>query len=196
MDRGRPREIRGIAFLSDTGEVEKTAAPELIEDLDTLPFPARDLYDYDAFRAAGWLGVRYPLISRLPLPVPREFCQPTLNMIFGRMRKRGPEDVALEMAELAETTRPLFIYKDDTLSANGLDWFARFQDPHCLSANGVTQRWKCNTRVRQGEPKDRGRDGSSGMRGGCVWRRERLTADPRTPTRKTLMSKHHQGFAL
>ena len=73
-------------------------------------------------------------------------------MIFGRMRKRGPEDVALEMAELAERYNPPILYfKDDTLSANGLDWFARFQE--VLSANGVTQRWKCNTRVDKVSPK-------------------------------------------
>lgn len=150
LDRGRPHETRGIAFLSETGEIQKTAPQDLIEDLDTLPFPARDLYDYDAFRAAG--GWEFGILSSRGCPFRCTFCQPTLNMIFGRMRKRGPEDVALEMAELAERYNPPILYfKDDTLSANGLDWFARFQE--VLSANGVTQRWKCNTRVDKVSPK-------------------------------------------
>ena len=49
-DCGRPHE-RGIAF--HRRRRSRRRPQDLIEDLDTLPFPARDLYDYDAFRAAG-----------------------------------------------------------------------------------------------------------------------------------------------
>ena len=92
LDRDRMLETRGIAFLNDAGEVVKTPDQPLIEDLDSLPFPARDLYDYDAFRAAG--GWEFGMMSSRGCPFRCTFCQPTLNMIFGRMRQRGPENVA------------------------------------------------------------------------------------------------------
>ena len=150
LDRDRMLETRGIAFLNDAGEVVKTPDQPLIEDLDSLPFPARDLYDYDAFRAAG--GWEFGMMSSRGCPFRCTFCQPTLNMIFGRMRKRGPENVAQEMAQLQQTYNPPILYfKDDTLSANGLKWFADFQ--RALDDLGVSQQWKCNTRVDKVGPR-------------------------------------------
>ena len=150
LDRGRAHETRGIAFLDETGAVHKTPEQSLIEDLDTLPFPARDLYDYERFRALG--GWEFGMLSSRGCPFRCTFCQPTLNMIFGRMRKRGPENVAHEMALLAEQYAPPIPYfKDDTLSANGLQWFARFRTE--LKERGVQQPWKCNTRVDKVGPR-------------------------------------------
>jgi radical SAM superfamily enzyme YgiQ (UPF0313 family) len=150
LDRGEPEQTRGIAFLDDHEQVFKTAEQELVEDLDTLPFPSRDLYDYDAFRAAG--GWEFGMLSSRGCPFRCTFCQPTLNMIFGRMRKRGPENVAEEMAMLAEKYAPPILYfKDDTLSANGLAWFDTFRT--ALHERGVSQPWKCNTRVDKVGPR-------------------------------------------
>lgn len=150
LDRGQMLQTKGIAFLNDAGEVHKTAAQPLIEDLDALPFPARDLYDYDAFRAAG--GWEFGMMSSRGCPFRCTFCQPTLNMIFGTMRKRGPENVAQEMAQLqANYAPPILYFKDDTLSANGLKWFSQFRT--ALKEQGVTQRWKCNTRVDKVGPR-------------------------------------------
>ena len=150
LDRGQPEQTRGIAFLNDANEVCKTPEQTLVEDLDTLPFPARDLYDYDAFRAAG--GWEFGMLSSRGCPFRCTFCQPTLNMIFGRMRKRGPENVAEEMALLAERYAPPILYfKDDTLSANGLKWFDQFRA--ALNERGVQQAWKCNTRVDKVGPR-------------------------------------------
>ena len=150
LEKGRARDTRGIAYLADNGELVRTPPQALIDDLDEIPFPARDLYDYDAFRAAG--GWEFGIMSSRGCPFRCTFCQPTLNMIFGRLRKRGPENVALEMAQIAEQYNPPILYfKDDTLSANGLEWFSRFQD--VLRVHGVHQRWKCNTRVDKVSPK-------------------------------------------
>ncbi len=150
LDRGLEKETRGIAFIDDAGAVHKTPEQSLVEDLDTLPFPARDLYDYDTFRQLG--GWEFGMLSSRGCPFRCTFCQPTLNMIFGRMRKRGPENVAHEMAILAEKYAPPILYfKDDTLSANGLQWFDRFRT--ALNERGVEQPWKCNTRVDKVGPR-------------------------------------------
>ena len=150
LERGEPEQTRGIAFLNEVDEVCKTPEQVLVEDLDSLPFPARDLYDYDAFRAAG--GWEFGMLSSRGCPFRCTFCQPTLNMIFGRMRKRGPENVAEEMALLADQYAPPILYfKDDTLSANGLKWFDQFRA--ALNDRGVQQAWKCNTRVDKVGPR-------------------------------------------
>jgi radical SAM superfamily enzyme YgiQ (UPF0313 family) len=150
MGRGEAKQTQGVAFLDAQGKMHKNPASPLVEDLDTLPFPARDLYDYEAFRAAG--GWEFGIMSSRGCPFRCTFCQPTLNMIFGRMRKRGPENVAEEMAQIQARYAPEILYfKDDTLSANGLEWFSRFQV--ALNERGVTQRWKCNTRVDKVGPK-------------------------------------------
>jgi len=140
---GTPECTKGTARLV-RDQMIKTEAQPLIEDLDALPLPARELYDYDAFRARG--GWEFGMLSSRGCPFRCTFCQPTLNMIFGRMRKRGAESVAREMAALEATYAPPIVYfKDDTLSANGLKWFRKFKE--WRNRLGVTQPWKCNTRV-------------------------------------------------
>jgi len=147
---GQPHQTRGIAFLDPSGQLVRTEAQPLIEDLDTVPFPARDLFDYDAFRARG--GWEFGVLSSRGCPFRCTFCQPTLNQIFGHMRKRGAENVAAELAELVDRYHPPMIYfKDDTLTANGLAWFRDFQA--ALRSHGVSPPWKCNTRVDKVGPR-------------------------------------------
>jgi anaerobic magnesium-protoporphyrin IX monomethyl ester cyclase len=146
---GCPEQTLGTATLVE-GAVHKTAAQPLIEPLDALPHPARDLYDYDAFRERG--GWEFGMMSSRGCPFRCTFCQPTLDMIFGRMRKRGAEDVAREMAQLqARYAPPIVYFKDDTLSANGLAWFREFA--RWRKALDITQPWKCNTRVDKVGPR-------------------------------------------
>jgi radical SAM superfamily enzyme YgiQ (UPF0313 family) len=149
LEAGTPEATLGTARLVD-GQMVKTAAQPLIEDLDTLPLPARDLYDYDTFRQRG--GWEFGMLSSRGCPFRCTFCQPTLNMIFGRMRKRGAESVAREMLALqTEYAPPIIYFKDDTLSANGLKWFRQFK--RWRDELGVSQTWKCNTRVDKVGPR-------------------------------------------
>lgn len=150
LSAGTPHKTKGIAFLDGDAQIVRTAPQPLIEDLDSLPMAARDLYDYEAFRARG--GWEFGMLSSRGCPFRCTFCQPTLNMIFGRMRKRGAESVAQEMAQLQTDYAPPIVYfKDDTLSANGLKWFETFYEAR--KSLGVTQQWKCNTRVDKVSPR-------------------------------------------
>ncbi len=147
---GTPELTRGIAFLTEDGAVIRTPEQPLVDDLDTLPFPAREMFDYETYLARG--GWEFGILSSRGCPFRCTFCQPTLDLIFGGLRKRGPENVAEELAQLyAAYAPPIIYFKDDTLSANGLAWFARFRE--ALSERGVAPRWKCNTRVDKVGPR-------------------------------------------
>jgi len=52
LKRGRAGliEVPGITFVGDDGEVVETAAPPLIDDLNRLPTPARDLADMKSYQ--------------------------------------------------------------------------------------------------------------------------------------------------
>ena len=45
--------IRGIAFRDDNGEIRINEARQVIEDLDTIPFPAYDLLNFDFYFPPG-----------------------------------------------------------------------------------------------------------------------------------------------
>ena len=47
--------IHGIAYVAD-GEVQRTANRSVLQQLDELPFPARDLVDMERYRTA-WTGL-------------------------------------------------------------------------------------------------------------------------------------------
>lgn len=50
IDKNKPlAKIKGIVFKDKKGNVHQTERRELIEDLDSLPFPARDLFPLDLY---------------------------------------------------------------------------------------------------------------------------------------------------
>ena len=97
-----PEILRGIAGLAVRGEagVEYTAPRPLIDDLDSLPFPAWDLIDYKKFWRTGGMatvGIRpyLPIFTSRGCPYRCVFC----HQIFGKkFRARSPENVAEEVA--------------------------------------------------------------------------------------------------
>ena len=97
-----PEKIRGIAGLAVRGEsgAEYTMPRPLIQDLDSLPFPAWDLIDYKKFWRTGGMatvGIRpyLPIFTSRGCPYHCVFC----HQIFGKkFRARSPENVVEEIA--------------------------------------------------------------------------------------------------
>src|SRR5579862_410535 len=48
---GRPDKVAGLAY-PHAGEIVRTAPREVLHDLDVLPFPAWDLFDFETYRSA------------------------------------------------------------------------------------------------------------------------------------------------
>jgi radical SAM superfamily enzyme YgiQ (UPF0313 family) len=144
-----------VVELADT--VESGFSPPRLQrgtpsDLDSLPFPARDLFDERAEMRGGF----YP--TRLSLPTPMVtlitgrgcvyncgFCQPAERNVFGpRVRRRGVEHAMTELRWLRERCafRSLMIH-DDCLLENR-DWAMRFAQSY---AREFGQPWFCQARA-------------------------------------------------
>jgi anaerobic magnesium-protoporphyrin IX monomethyl ester cyclase len=94
-------EVKGISFVRD-GEVVRTAERPLIQDLDSLPFPARDLLPLSRYTTTlGGRAMAAALTSR-GCPFNCDFC--ACSQFFGRSwRTRSLESVIEELEFLQDT---------------------------------------------------------------------------------------------
>jgi radical SAM superfamily enzyme YgiQ (UPF0313 family) len=124
-----------------------------IHDLGTLPYPARDLVDMDAYARAWYsLTAASPklrgtsVIASRGCPFSCTYCQPTLDRLFGkRLRRRPVQHVIGELRELQEVYRlDAFMLEDDTFIAHN-GWAIEFAQT--LRQSGLQFKWGCNVRA-------------------------------------------------
>jgi len=101
---GDPSQVQGIAYRGASGEVIRTPPRALIEDLDTLPFPAYDLVeDFSLYSPRVFEHHEKPVvtfISSRGCPGQCTFCDCS---VFGRRyRQRSAENVVAELKYLYE----------------------------------------------------------------------------------------------
>jgi radical SAM superfamily enzyme YgiQ (UPF0313 family) len=138
--------IAGIAYRDAAGEIVRTPQRPLIEDIDALPLPARDLVDWKPYREAwtdhhGFFSMS--LIATRGCPFNCAWCQ---KIVFGRsFRPRDPERVAEEMRVIKTDYQPDFVRIVD--DAMGIDktWVRRWRDA-VLSKDAVLP-YECLSRV-------------------------------------------------
>ncbi len=139
--------IRGIAF-KEKGSPKLTEPRPFIENIDAIPFPARDLLDYEKYFAAGLDTVG--IMAMRGCPYNCLFCKPMQNKLFGnKIRRRSVSNVVdeIEQIQKAYGGRKLF-FKDDTLTTNGAGWFEEFGD-ELKRRNLDIDDWVCQSRVNQ-----------------------------------------------
>ncbi|MFC1516882.1 B12-binding domain-containing radical SAM protein [Thermodesulfobacteriota bacterium] len=116
-DRKALKSIRGLAFRDRNGNVINTGIPDLITDLEKLPFPARDLTDIKLYSSV--VSRHNPIstmITSRGCPFKCRYCdRPHLGK---RFRAHSAEYVVREMQECtALGIGEVFIY-DDTFTVN------------------------------------------------------------------------------
>ena len=112
----RLKKVRGLVF-KDGGEVINTGAPPLVDDLDSLPFPARDLTPYMKYYSliAKTQPVTTMITSR-GCPYRCLFCdRPHLGK---RFRPRTAMNVVDEMEQCVGMGIREFLIYDDTFTVN------------------------------------------------------------------------------
>ncbi len=124
QNNGDRRSINGIVYRSD-GEVKVNPPVELVRDLDSLPFPARDLLPMDKYFALdlpmGIVNRRSPwasIITSRGCPSKCSFCSST-NFWGYCYRTRKPEAVLDEIEDLTDRFGVKEIkFFDDNLGAH------------------------------------------------------------------------------
>jgi len=110
LDMSKMAKIRGLVFKNKNNKLVFTGDRELIQPLDKIPFPARDL-------------LRIPIRGQLHLfssrgcPYKCTFCQST--RFFNKIRSFSPEYVVRELEFLIEKYKPVSIcFYDDLFVTN------------------------------------------------------------------------------
>lgn len=117
------RQIKGLRFLNDAGEIESTPHRPAITNLDSLPFPARDLIDIEAYKR-NWTAAHgywsLSIINTRGCPYACTWCQ---KGIFGRSyRSRSAANVAEEMALIKQQYNPDQIRVVDDITGVDRKW--------------------------------------------------------------------------
>jgi len=139
-------EIRGLRLRDANGNVISTGHRELIQNLDSIPFPARDLVDMEDYRKAWRKAHGYwslTIINSRGCPYHCSWCQ---KAVFGRKyRIRSPENSAEEMKLLKETYSPDFLRVVDDITGVQKNWVLRWSR-EVLKKDAVIP-FECLTRV-------------------------------------------------
>lgn len=151
LDTGNDtKQINGLVYR-ENGSIKITGPRAPIPDLDTLPFPARDLLPMDRYlQYSNAVKLCFPPITTVVAsrgcPYNCSFCQPTLRKIFGsRVRYRSPKNVVDEVEYLISKYKLNGIgFTDDTFTANKR-WLFEFCGE--LRERGVDISWYANSRV-------------------------------------------------
>lgn len=128
IDGDRDMETPGIWVKSD-GRVRRSEPAEMVEDLDSLPFPDKELF----YRRLPWLSRGYLMMSSRGCPYACTFCSnDMLRRVYrGRtkyVRRRSVENVLDEMEYASRTYRPdRFNILDDCFTADRA-WLAEWAE--------------------------------------------------------------------
>lgn len=160
LEAGGPVEsIPGIAFRGGkTGadgalEVVRTPRRPFTLDLDSVPPPARHLFEMEQYFSSwysmdSWKpGLRgTSVIASRGCPYTCTFCQPTISSIFGkRIRKRSPGPVVDEIEEIRERFGIEAFMFEDSLFILDRKWVAGICG--LLIERRLGLHWCCNIRA-------------------------------------------------
>ncbi len=102
-DGGDWSAVRGIKYLNEAGEVIQTPTREKISELDELPYPAREDWNFKIIKKAFPYGspARYcaVMFASRGCPFTCIFCHPTSGKVI---RTRSPQSIVSEIKYLQE----------------------------------------------------------------------------------------------
>lgn len=131
--------IDGIALVED-GAVKYTKPREFVRNLDEIPFPARDLFDWRAY------GSTVTLITSRGCPFKCSFCKPMQDKLFGRVtRRRSVLNVIKEIEQIKyELNCSRLEFLDDTFTSHR-GWMMEFANE--MIKRDLDVSWECNSRI-------------------------------------------------
>lgn len=141
--------IKGLYYWKD-GEVRFTGPPDLINDLDSIPFPARHLLNFAPYLVPpgmirGYAMERITTIfTSRGCPYPCVYC--ASSIVQGKkIRRRSAANVVTEIESLVAKYGIQGFYICDDLVTGDRDWMMEFSRQ--LGARNLGLRWACQARV-------------------------------------------------
>jgi radical SAM superfamily enzyme YgiQ (UPF0313 family) len=143
--------IPNISYRAD-GKVVKKRMIYASDPLDSLPLPARDLFPMDEYLRQSWYTFPLPapslhIVGSRGCPYDCSFCQPTVNLIFGKKtRWRDPGKIVGEISLLRDRYNIKgFHFQDDTFTADK-KWAMSFcRQLREAGLSGLS--WACQSRA-------------------------------------------------
>ncbi|MDP8297910.1 MAG: radical SAM protein [Candidatus Orphnella occulta] len=127
MSRNEPIFNIKNLWVKENNRVFKNPLRPLIQDLDSLPFPDRQLFTDTGISDQGKINV----ITSRGCQYECSYCaQPAYNRLYSdserRVRRRSPQDVINEIMEVKKVIRPTFIKFEDDLFISSFKWIDEF----------------------------------------------------------------------
>ncbi|MHA2078575.1 MAG: B12-binding domain-containing radical SAM protein [Candidatus Thorarchaeota archaeon] len=111
--------INGITFRTESGRYTTNDPRPLEQNLDSLPFPARDMFPNNAYKQYWTKHHGYSATSQITTrgcPYLCDFCS---NPVFGRSyRERSAKNVVAEMHEIGKLGYDRIFFTDDCFTQN------------------------------------------------------------------------------
>jgi len=137
-------DVDGVAF-KDNWSVTQTSARKQVEDLDSLPFPAREFFDNEAYKQHYLRRFGYSisqLITSRGCPFSCDFCS---RPVFGKsFRSRSAGNVVDEVEEIAGFGYDRIWFADDCFTINPERLLGVCNE---LVKRRVNMSWECLSRV-------------------------------------------------
>jgi len=139
--------VKGIIFRDKTGNIVQTSPRPLIEDLNSIPFPAFHLFDLDAYQPPPGMFFKRPLrqmITTRGCPFRCIFCDDRI-IWRGKCRMRSAENIVKEIELLVNESEAREIqFYDDTFTVNKKRVFRLCE---LLMEKKLGVIWRCSSRV-------------------------------------------------
>lgn len=148
-NKGKKKNIKGISY-KENGNIKHNDHREFIKDLDSLPWPTRDMVPMEKYEGTV-LSIHQPethVMGTRGCPFKCAFC--SCSNVFGRViRFRDPVKIVDEIEFLVEKYKIKGIYFQD----DGLNYRRKWIDTICneLIERGLNEkiRWKAQVRVNK-----------------------------------------------
>lgn len=140
LGTGDLSDVRGITYRKN-GAIKRNEERPFIADLDTLPFPARDLLKTEKYYTGGGMP---RIISGRGCPHKCIFC--AASSMWGRtVRLRSPGNVVDELEHIIETYKIGMVgFDDDTFTIAPHHTIGICEE---IRERGLDIKWGCNVRV-------------------------------------------------
>lgn len=137
--------IKGLIFKNiETNEIVDTGMPSPIEELDRLPFPARNLLDNKIYISPETGNPLTTIHANRGCPAKCIFC-PAGKISGFKIRYRSPKSILSELKECVEKYNITeFLFHGDTFTMNK-KWIVELCDE--IITSGLKIRWGCNSRT-------------------------------------------------